>query len=105
MPIHHIETSYALFRYLPDGSVCWMFAIAGISVGRFYRMGTSCFSPKIGGQPEGGREKLITHIVHSISPLPNNFNAYMLGSITNLTLSAKFLALLAMYPLMQLLPA
>ena len=28
------------FRYLPDGSVCWMFATAGISVGRFYRMGT-----------------------------------------------------------------
>ena len=28
------------FRYLPDGSVCWMFATAGISVGLFYNIGT-----------------------------------------------------------------
>ena len=28
------------FRYSPNGSVCWMFATAGISVGRFSRMGT-----------------------------------------------------------------
>ena len=26
--------------YLPDGFLCWMFATAGVSVGRFYKMGT-----------------------------------------------------------------
>ena len=28
-----------MFKYLPDGSVRWMFATAGISVERFHRMG------------------------------------------------------------------
>ena len=35
-----LKKSYVISPYLPDGSVCWMFATAGINVGRFYNIGT-----------------------------------------------------------------
>ena len=38
--VHPIETSYVISPYLPDGSVCWMFASRTISVGLFYNIGT-----------------------------------------------------------------